>query len=514
MMRAIAPGSCGGPQGCFPHLVGRNMRRFLLVLLLLLATAAGCKDEIDNSLAPPPEDLILQPQKPVAPKVQAEKPAPSLKLRVYPDMAVPGRQVVLTAEVGSVLSTDGVDLTFEATNDPCGGTITQDGYKLTYDVPKDCRGSKIELTAIVRGEFGEVRKAVALEIKGATSSDSVVLRSPLPWEKVISPVLARWDRTLYQNRGEKLKFHATLQAERLFDTGLIEPTTLVELDLPPSPESVVVKAQTSGGSEEILTLKVLERKAPFFPPWGKVIHDCKGNLGQVPDRMKVLSAGGETEVGVGLRYSPSGQDTFTFVNYHVGKKQRFDRKESAMGIEVMVDGEASSAVYDFLHVWIKGDKTGGFTSPIYVTIKGNMGGERRFKIVRARETWFDFRFPIKAALKEGKGESVKSVMIFADARDVNPPLALFMVGGIYLEPSGAPSQNAVQELPPSGVEPEPGAAPAQGAPEEGATPSSGAEPGAEAAPKAGGAPKAATPPKAATTPKAGKAPSPDADLDP
>lgn len=509
MMPGLVPGDFGGQRGCSSQGFGREMRRNLIWPLLLLAMSAGCKDEIDNSLAPPPEDLILQPQKPVAAKVQAARPAPSLRLRVYPDMAVPGRQLVLQAEIGSVLSTEEVELTFEATNDPCGGTMSQEGHQLTYDVPKDCRGSKIELTAVVRGEFGEVRKAVALEIKGATSSDSVVLRSPLPWEKVVSPVLARWDRTLYQNRNEELKFLAMLQTERLFDTGYVEPHTLVELDLPPSPESVVVKAQTSGGSEETLTLKVLERKAPFFPPWGKVIHDCKGTLGQVPNRMKVLAAGGETDVGVGLRYSPSGQDTFTYVNYHVGKKQRFDRKESPMGIEVMVDGEASSAVYDFVHVWVRGDKTGGFSSPLYVTIKGNMGGERRFKIVRARETWFDFRFPIKAALKEGKGESIKSILIFADARDVNPPLALFLVGGIYLEPAGAPSKNAVQELPPSGVEPEPGTAAAQGPqPAEGTTPPSGPQPGAISAPKASAAPKAAA------TPKAGKTPSPPVDPDP
>gem|GEM_PF-4357699 len=477
----------GTLKGVASFLMAASASWRLTAAAAMLLALASCGNEEATYNAPRVEEAPQPTAQKAMPKPPPERMAPSVRIRVYPDMAVPGRDVVVKVELGSVVSGEPINISFEATSDPCNGEMVAQGPQLTYHVPKNCRGSKIEIAVVVTGEFGEVRRMVSLDIKGVTSSEAVVLRSPLPWDTVVSPVPTRWDRSLYQNRKEKLRFSAKLADVPLFETPFVDPNTVVELDLPPSPERIQVRAITSGGTEENLTLRITHRVAPETPAGATLLHDCQTTPGGATPGTP-LDEGGEVTLGTGLRFSASDQfgptpsrepsadapadqtaaatavseafdgptATFVTVNYHVGKKQRYGRKEAPMGVEIAIDKYHDPSQYEFIYLWLRGEKVSENIHPLYVRVKGTLGTVRQFKVARARRAWHDFRFPIKRAVNVSKGERVKSVSVFVDATNVVPPLGLFAVGGIFLGNASHAStheKDKPRSLPPSGVEP-------------------------------------------------------------
>ena len=199
--------------------------------------------------SPVPDAGLPEGRGAVAPPVSAA-PAPALHLMVYPDMAVPGKEVVVEAEVVPELPPEKMTLTFRLASDPCNGELDVEGMRAVYEVPPDCRGSKIVIEARLVTDEGERRQSVGLDIKKGSFMDSIVLKYPSPGQRVASPIPVWWDRTLYANRNERIAFTVEVHNALVLKTEEFAPDAVIELDVPPSPEKVFLTAKTSGGTVE------------------------------------------------------------------------------------------------------------------------------------------------------------------------------------------------------------------------------------------------------------------------
>jgi hypothetical protein len=366
---------------------------------------------------------------------------PSIHLRIYPDMAVPGKEVVVEAGLIPDTVAESPSFTFRTLKDPCEGSLTQEGRRAVYAVPSDCRGSGITLEIVVNGSFGELKKVVDLDIKKTSFMDSVVFTFPVPGQNAQSPVSVWWDRTLYQNRDERLTFKVKRKGEFILDTGSLDPDRVIELDIPPSPEEIVLFGETSSGSQETALVRVHKRRVPEWPSSVLMIDRFSlPDTNSMEAERTVLDEGGECELGTAYRISTEGREPYLYMHYHVSKAKRYGRNEALMGFREEVPVSATLADYRELEVWLRGDPVRGCASPVYVRVEGNRGSTRSFKIKRIREDWRPYHFPLARALRRGD-ERVKAVSIFVDAKDVTPPLGTVLFGGLYLrQNSSKPSK--------------------------------------------------------------------------
>lgn len=406
--------------------------------VLLMATAlllAGCQK---NEKAPEPTvgtgkapeaGVTAMPMRPTA------APRTSLHLRVYPDMAVPGKDVVVEVRLVPGLVDEVPRISFHALSDPCRGELENEGSRLTYHVPADCRGSGITLEARASGSFGELSKTVTLDIKKGSNAESVVVRYPLPGARLWSPIAVSWDKTLYQNRGETLSFMIKRCDDVILKTRDYPPDSVVELDIPPSPEPAIFFATASGGSQETALLRVYERKVPEWPSGALLIDNfALPDTNSLDGERTVLKEAGVVTVGQGVRISPDGESGFTFMAYHVHKQDRFAKSAGKMGLRNTIYlSSATAQRYVDLKVWLRGDVVRDTASPVYVEIRGNKGSLKTFKIKRLHTTWHEYYFPLNRALRR-PGESVRKVSIYINSKDVVPPMGLISFGAIYLTP--------------------------------------------------------------------------------
>lgn len=414
-------------------------RLFLTGALMLELVLSGCKVESRSApervAKPAGEEEGADHQKSALQAEGVHPVVPTLHLRVYPDMAVPGKEVVLEAEVSPLLASDQADIAFRTLSDPCRGTLSVDGWKAIYKVPPDCRGSGIQFEVTATGAFGEVRRTVKIDLKKAAHMTSVVFNHPVPGQKVWSPIPVWWDRTLYQNRNETLSFSLTRRSEVILTTRDLPPDAVIELDIPPSPEDVVLTGKTSSGTIETALLKVHGRQVPHWAAGSLVIDSFSlPDVNSLNEPRKVLTDGGKCSTGIGYRISAKGEETFLFLRYHVSKSKRYSRSAALMGIEEKVTVRADRTQYGRLVVWLKGDPVRGMAGPVYVRVEGSAGSKRVFKIKHVREDWVGFRFPLASAFRKSKEESVRRVLVYLDARDVIPPLGTILLGGMLLEP--------------------------------------------------------------------------------
>jgi hypothetical protein len=414
-----------------------HISRFLASLLLPLALFIfwGCQSDRDE----PPHQAGAARK----PKVGQAKPAPrapaasrtSVHLRVYPDMAVPGKEVVIEVQLVPPLVEEIPRISFHAISDPCEGELEVDGNRLTYHVPADCRGSGITLEARAEGGFGQLSKTVTLDIKKGAHLESVVVRYPLPGDRLWSPIAVRWDRTLYQNQKETLSFVLKRRNKVILKTREFAADAVVELDIPPSPDSAVFFATASGGSEETALLRVYERKIPQWPSRALLVDNFSlPDTNSMDGERVVLRGAGKVTVGQGIRVSAEKERQFTYMAYHVPKKARFAKNSGRMGVlNTMYQSSATKANYKNLRVWLRGDVVRATASPVYVEVRGNKGSLKKFKIKRLKKTWNEYYFPLNRALRKS-GESVRKISIFLDSKDVVPPMGVISFGAVYLEP--------------------------------------------------------------------------------
>jgi len=370
---------------------------------------------------------------------------PVVKLKVYPDMAVPGAEVVIEAQLVPPVLSETPAIKFAAIQDPCEGEVTQDGQRAVYKVPAKCRGSKIVIEATASGTFGESRETVSLDIKKSIRIESVVISYPQPNERVVSPVLLLWDRTLYENRKETLSFRASRGNETVLQTRDFAPDSIVELDVPPSPDPLILHASVAGGSAETASLRVFERVLPERPGGAMLIDSFdKPDVNSLGEPRGLLTTGGEALTGMGARVAADGEHPFLYMVYHVRKGSRMERGQTVMGIvEEIRDSTATAANYETLRVWLRGDPVRGFSTPVYVEVQGAFGSKRAFKIVRLRPTWTEFRFPLNGVLRSGGKDWVRKVSVYVDSKDVYPPLSTVMFGGMYLVPKVREGQSPI-----------------------------------------------------------------------
>lgn len=354
----------------------------------------------------------------------------SLALKVYPDMAVPGKDVVLEAAVVPTLVAEIPRFHFQTVSDPCDGELVQDGAKAVYHVPPDCRGAGISIEILAVGTFGEIRRTVKLDIKRTSFMESVVFTYPVPGQKVVSPIPLWWDRTLYQNREESLSFRVKRFDTFILHTGELSADAVVELDIPPSPDSVVLFGETTTGSEETAKLRVYSRQVPEWGGRDQLIDNFElPDVSSLDAKRGVIRDGGKCVVGSAQRIAAEGITPFLYMHYHVSKSKRYGRDEALMGVTEKVPVSITPATHDKLYVWLKGDPVRGPASPVYVRVKGSAGSSRTFKIKRLRDAWRPYHFPLYKALK--KSEKLRRVTIFLDAKDVTPPLGTVLMGGMY-----------------------------------------------------------------------------------
>jgi len=359
-------------------------------------------------------------------------------------MVVPGKEVVLEASVSPLLAADQVEVAFKASWDPCQGKLSTTGWKAVYRAPPDCRGSGVEFEVTASGAFGVVNRVVKLEIKKTAYVGSTVFSHPVPGQKVWSPIAIWWDRTLYHNRNEELSFVVRRRDQLVLETRSFPSVSIVELDVPPSPERVVLEGRTSAGSVETAELAVLDRASPGLGAGAFVIDDFKhAEQNGMGEPRTLISDGGTCETGVALRVSPSGEEPFLYLDYHVSKSKRYGRGDALLGLVERVGGNATPAAYRRLVVWLRGDPVRGMASPVYVRVEGSAGSMRTFKIKRMREEWRQFGFPLATALRKSKDERLDRVSIYVDGKDVTPPLGTILFGGMYLEPAPAEPVQAV-----------------------------------------------------------------------
>ncbi|MBM4353611.1 MAG: hypothetical protein FJ109_07400 [Deltaproteobacteria bacterium] len=411
----------------------------LVLALLVLSLPVGCRNKEDepggktqagaaDQAASPSSGLGLSA--PVSDAVSR-----SLHLRIYPDMAVPGREVVIEVQVVPDLVGEQPQFAFSAPQDPCGGALDVAGNRLVYRVPSDCRGSGITFVAAASGSFGRLEREVRLDIKKAVFMESVVFSYPVPGQKVASPVAVWWDRTLYLNRHESLSFVATRAGEKVVETGTVSPDLVLELDLPPSPEPVQVVGRTSSGTEETAQLRVHERIAPSWP--GSIVMldpftDAeRTGTGTTRD---LIEGGGKCQVGLGRRVGPAGETAFMYLQYHVSKQKLLGKGDAFIGFSERVGSVGPASEYDQLVLWMKGDAVHTPASPVHVRIEGSNGSKRTFKIKRLQDHWRRYHFPVARTLRRGASEELRRIQVYVDSKDVSPPLGTLLFGAMYLEP--------------------------------------------------------------------------------
>lgn len=359
----------------------------------------------------------------------------SLHLRIYPDMVVPGREVVIEVEVVPAPVGEVPVFSFSAPQNPCGGNLESTGNKLVYKVPSDCRGSGITFIAAASGSFGRIERDVRLDIKKSVFMESVVFSYPIPGQKVASPVAVWWDRTLYLNRHETLSFVAQRAGEKVLETGEVSPDIVLELDLPPSPESVLLWGRTSSGTEEKAQLRIHERVGPTWGP-GVVMIDPftdpeRTGTGTTRD---IQDGGGKCRMGMGRRVGPGGDTAFMFLSYHVSKSKILGKGDAHIGFAERIGIPAPASEFDQLILWMKGDAVHTPATPVYVAVEGSNGSKRVFKIKRLQDHWRRYHFPIAKTLTRGASEELRRVRVYVDAKDVYPPSGTMLLGALYLEP--------------------------------------------------------------------------------
>ncbi len=402
-----------------------------LLFAVLFLGFGGCRSE--DRLSGP--ELGPTPESPASATVQERTLAPpSIHLRIYPDMVVPGKEVVVEAELVPHMVTESPEFTFKALVDPCEGTLEQEGRRAVYLVPSDCRGSGITLEISVNGSFGTLTKTIDLDIKKTSFMDSVVFTYPVPGQRPQSPISVWWDRTLYQDRNEKLSFRVKRFGEFILETGPLAADQVIELDIPPSPEDVVLYGNTSSGSEETALIRIYSRQVPEWPD--NVLLLDRFTL---PDSSSLeaprvpIADGGVCTLGTAWRISAEGREAYLYMHYHVSKAKRYGVHEALMGFREEVPISATGAEYKELEIWMRGDPVRGGASPVYVRVEGSNGSKRTFKVKRVRDDWRPYHFPLDRVLRGSKSERIKAVSVFVDAKDVTPPLGTLLFGGLYLK---------------------------------------------------------------------------------
>ena len=402
----------------------------LSVVAVVVSCNRGGSDTKDGIGSISAVGQSVSPQGPLVDSIKA-----SLQLKIYPDMAMPGKEVVVEVSVVPLPVGEVPEVRFAAIKDPCDGELVQEGPKVTYLVPQDCRGSGILIRVLVKGSFGVLSQDIPIDIKKTSFMDSVVYNYPLPGQRLSSPISVWWDRSLYHNREEKLSFKVKRRDQTILDTGLLEPGEVIELDIPPSPDEVVLFGETTTGSAETALLRVHRRQVP---EWRSNVLMLDSFV--LPDQnalgapREVLDEGGTVEIGLGRRiHLDGGERSFLFMDYHVKKSKRYGRDEALMGFSEKIPVTATVGEYKQLQVWLKGDAVRGTATPIYVRLSGSRGSKRTFAIKKIRDTWQPYHFPLARALRK-KGERLRRVSIFLDAKDVTPPLGMLLFGGLYLEP--------------------------------------------------------------------------------
>jgi hypothetical protein len=418
-------------------IIGNNvvLRGVVVGLLLSVASGAGCSRN-DEVLSGSPSRSVHQESKSVIPgKVEHISAVPSLHLKVYPDMAVPGKEVVVEVELVPNVVSEQPRIRFKTLEDPCDGRLEQSGPRVTYHVPADCRGSSISLEILVSGTFGDLRESIDLDIKKTSIMDSVVFTYPVPGQKLLSPVSVWWDRSLYHNREETLSFRVKRFNRYILSTGNLDPGQVIELDIPHSPENTVLFGETSSGSQETALIRVHSRRVPEWSSRVLMLDRfVLPDTNSMDAPRTVLKDGGECVTGMARRISVDGEMPFLYMHYHVSKAKRYGRTESLLGISEQIPVRATRADYKELEIWLRGDPVRGCASPVYVRLKGSRGSEKRFKIKRLKAQWRPYHFPLYRALRSGKNERLKEVQVFVDAKDVTPPLGTILFGGMYLVP--------------------------------------------------------------------------------
>jgi hypothetical protein len=324
---------------------------------------------------------------------------------------------------------------FKTLTDPCEGSLEQEGQRAVYQVPSDCRGSGITIEITVDGSFGRLVKTVDLDIKKTSFMDSVVFTYPVPGQRAQSPISVWWDRTLYHNRKEKLSFRVKRFGEFILETGFLEAGQVIELDIPPSPEEIVLFGETTTGSQETALIRVHSRQVPEWP--GNVLLLDRFTL---PDTSSLeaprvpIKDGGKCDIGTAWRISSEGREPYLYMHYHVSKAKRYGVQEALIGFREEVPIRATRTEYKELEIWLRGDPVRGGASPVYVRLEGSSGSKRTFKIKRIRDNWRPYHFPLDRALRRSNNERLSAVSVFVDAKDVTPPLGTILFGGLYLKP--------------------------------------------------------------------------------
>jgi hypothetical protein len=208
----------------------------------------------------------------------------------------------------------------------------------------------------------------------------------------------------------------------------------MELDVPPSPEPAQLVGVTSTGSEESARLRILERHVPSWGGDALLLDDFTTDRNSMGGKRELLSDGGTCELGMGRRISPAGEEPFVFLQYHVAKSKRYGSGESLLGLSEDVTVAATATTHRQLMLWLKGDPVRGVASPVYVRLIGTNGSKRTYTIKRLKDRWSPYHFPLAGALRVASAERLRRVMVFVNAKDVNPPLGTILFGGMYLEP--------------------------------------------------------------------------------
>ena len=411
---------------------GRPRWRVSLLFLGLLLAGSGCRGE---ESVPGPEVAPSADRPAAAQEPERTLTPPSIHLRIYPDMAVPGKEVVVEAELVPHIVAESPEFSFRTLTDPCDGSLQQEGRRAAYQVPADCRGSGITIEITVVGTFGRLTKTVDLDIKKTSFMDAVVFNYPVPGQRSQSPISVWWDRTLYQDRKETLSFRVKRFGEFILETGPLDANQVIELDVPPSPEEVVLYGNTSSGSEETALIRIYSRQVPEWP--SNVLLLDRFTL---PDSSSLespritIADGGTCELGTAWRISAEGREPYLYMHYHVSKAKRYGVQEALMGFSEKVPISATAAEYKELEIWMRGDPVRGGASPVYVRIEGSRGSKRTFKVKRVRDDWRPYHFPLARVLRRSKAERISAVSVFVDAKDVTPPLGTVLFGGLYLKP--------------------------------------------------------------------------------
>jgi hypothetical protein len=413
---------------------GKSWLSWTFLVVVLSAFATGCPGGNEGEVGG--GKISGAPIQEAAPHLtERTLTPPSIHLRIYPDMAVPGKEVVVEAELVPHMVSESPTYSFKTLTDPCEGSLEQEGQRAVYQVPSDCRGSGITIEITVDGSFGRLVKTVDLDIKKTSFMDSVVFTYPVPGQRAQSPISVWWDRTLYHNRKEKLSFRVKRFGEFILETGFLEAGQVIELDIPPSPEEIVLFGETTTGSQETALIRVHSRQVPEWP--GNVLLLDRFTL---PDTSSLeaprvpIKDGGKCDIGTAWRISSEGREPYLYMHYHVSKAKRYGVQEALIGFREEVPIRATRTEYKELEIWLRGDPVRGGASPVYVRLEGSSGSKRTFKIKRIRDNWRPYHFPLDRALRRSNNERLSAVSVFVDAKDVTPPLGTILFGGLYLKP--------------------------------------------------------------------------------